>query len=339
MNDANHSDGARRPTLKTIAQLTGLSVATVGRALKDAPDIGEETKRRVRELALQVGYRPNRAGVRLRTGKTNVVALVRSVQEDMLNHTSEMINGIAAALRGTSYHMILMPYFLEEDPIAPIRYLVETGSADGVIIHQTTPDDERVRYMLARNFAFATHGRTELAALHPYYDFDNEAFARLIVRRMAERGRRRLALLAPPMEHCYARHMHKGFTDEAARLGLAAQVLGEITSDTPPLQVEDAARRLLARPDAPDGIVVGSATASMAVVAGAESLGLVLGRDFDVGTKDSVGFLRRFRSEMLVVREDVRKAGEFLARSVMAAIDGRTTAEGSQFLDVPEVTG
>jgi LacI family transcriptional regulator len=336
MNDPNHGPSAERPTLKTIARLTGLSVATVGRALKDAPDIGEETKRRVRALALQIGYRPNRAGVRLRTGKTNVIALVRSVQEDMLNHTSEMINGIAAALRGTSYHMILMPYFLEEDPLTPIRYLVETGSADGVIIHQTTPDDARVRYMLARGFAFATHGRTELDTPHPFFDFDNEAFSRLIVRRMAERGRRRLALLAPPMTHCYARHMHKGFAEEAARLGLTAQVLSQITSDTPPLQVEAAARSLMASPGAPDGIIVGSASGSMAIVAGAESLGLMLGRDFDVGTKDSVGFLRRFRSEMLVVREDVRKAGEFLARAVISAIDRRPPGGPCQYLDVPE---
>jgi len=36
--------GEERPTLKTIAIETGLAIATVSRALKDAPDIGEETK-------------------------------------------------------------------------------------------------------------------------------------------------------------------------------------------------------------------------------------------------------------------------------------------------------
>ncbi|EJZ17429.1 LacI family DNA-binding transcriptional regulator, partial [Rhizobium sp. Pop5] len=61
-----------RPTLKTIAFMTGLGVTTVSRALKDAPDIGAETKERVRMVARQLGYQPNRAGVRLRTGKTNV---------------------------------------------------------------------------------------------------------------------------------------------------------------------------------------------------------------------------------------------------------------------------
>ena len=65
-----------RPTLKTIAFMTGLGVTTVSRALKDAPDIGAETKERVRMVARQLGYQPNRAGVRLRTGKTNVIALV-----------------------------------------------------------------------------------------------------------------------------------------------------------------------------------------------------------------------------------------------------------------------
>ncbi|MEK1926928.1 MAG: LacI family DNA-binding transcriptional regulator, partial [Rhizobium giardinii] len=56
-----------RPTLKTIAFMTGLGITTVSRALKDAPDIGAETKERVRLVAKQVGYQPNRAGVRLRT--------------------------------------------------------------------------------------------------------------------------------------------------------------------------------------------------------------------------------------------------------------------------------
>ena len=55
-----------RPTLKTIAFMTGLGVTTVSRALKDAPDIGIETRKRVKLVADQVGYRPNRAGVRLR---------------------------------------------------------------------------------------------------------------------------------------------------------------------------------------------------------------------------------------------------------------------------------
>lgn len=73
-----------RPTLKTIAFMTGLGVTTVSRALKDAPDIGAETKERVRLVAKQIGYQPNRAGVRLRTGKTNVISLVLTLEEEIM---------------------------------------------------------------------------------------------------------------------------------------------------------------------------------------------------------------------------------------------------------------
>ena len=66
--------------------MTGLGVTTVSRALHDAPDIGQATKERVRLVAEQIGYRPNRAGVRLRTGKTNVISLILSVESEMLGH-------------------------------------------------------------------------------------------------------------------------------------------------------------------------------------------------------------------------------------------------------------
>ena len=64
----------RRPTLRTIADLCGLGVPTVSRALNDSPEIGEETKRRIRQIAEEVGYIPDRAGLRLRTGQTSRLA-------------------------------------------------------------------------------------------------------------------------------------------------------------------------------------------------------------------------------------------------------------------------
>src|SRR3954465_134467 len=100
MEDKQNSGGKppsaapERPTLKTIAFMTGLGITTVSRALKDAPDIGADTKERVRLVARQIGYQPNRAGVRLRTGKTNVISLVLSLEEEIMGLTSPMVVGI-----------------------------------------------------------------------------------------------------------------------------------------------------------------------------------------------------------------------------------------------------
>lgn len=330
MTDAPLSDS--RPTLKTIAAETGLAIATVSRALKDAPDIGIETKRRVRETAARLGYRPNRAGVRLRTGKTNVIALVLSTEADMMNHTSQLLYSIARSLKGTNYHLVVMPFFPDEDPMAPIRYIVETGSADGVILNQTRPDDPRVRYMHDHHFPFATHGRTDMGLEHPYFDYDNEAFARAAVRALCARGRKRLLIVALPRDHSYASHMLAGFHNEATRLGLQAEVADTITSDSPSGVIEETIASRFTAPHPPDGLILGSTTATMAAVAGAERSGATLGRDFDAVGKEAIAFLERFRRDLIVMHEDVSRAGDFLARAIMAAIE-RRAPELSQYID------
>ena len=330
----NPSSDSERPTLKTIAAATGLAIATVSRALKDAPDIGEDTKRRVRETAERMGYRPNRAGVRLRTGKTNVIALTLSTEADVMNHTSRLIYSIAEALRGTAYHLVVMPFFPDQDPMDPIRYIVETGSADGVLMNQTRPDDPRVRYLSDQGFPFATHGRTDMGVNHPYFDFDNEAFARLGVQELARRGRKRLLLVPPPRAHSYAGHMIAGFAEEAALQGLTFEVMNGVDSDSGAGAVEAAVQVRMATSPQIDGILCGSTTAAMASVSGAEESGRVIGADFDIVAKEAITFLHRFRREFIVVQEDVSQAGRFLAQAVMAAIEKRAPEQG-QFLERP----
>ena len=326
--------GAERPTLKTIAAATGLAIATVSRALKDAPDIGEETKRRVRETAARLGYRQNRAAVRLRTGKTNVIALVLSTESDVMNHTSKLIYSIANALRGTAYHLVVMPFFPDQDPLDPVRYLVETESADGIILNQTKPDDPRLRFLAEHHIPFATHGRSDMGLEHPYFDYDNESFGRLAVQALALRKRRHVYMIAPPRNHMYARHMILGASQEAAAQGLRFELADDITSDSPAAAMEAAVTRRFAQSPCPDAIISGSTTGAMAAVAGAERNGLKIAQDFDIASKEAIGFLHRFRKEMIVVPEDVGRAGHFLARAIMAAIEGRAPDE-SQGLEVP----
>eukprot|EP00913_Durusdinium_trenchii_P008288 g7785.t1 len=241
-----------RPTLKTIAFMTGLGITTVSRALKDAPDIGSETKERVRLVARQLGYQPNRAGVRLRTGKTNVIALVLSIEQELMGFTSQMVQGISEVLAGTQYHLVVTPHSFEKDPMVPVRYILDTASADGVIISRVEPDDPRIRLMTERNMPFVTHGRSDMGIEHPYHDFDNEAYVYQAMERLASRGRRRIALLAPQSRYSYYTHS----------------------------------------------------------------------RDVDLVSKQSAEFLNWIRPEIHAVNEDIRQAGQELAKALLDRING-----------------
>ncbi|MBA3041850.1 MAG: LacI family transcriptional regulator [Alphaproteobacteria bacterium] len=314
-------EGKERPTLKTIAFMTGLGITTVSRALKDAPDIGAETKERVRMVARQLGYQPNRAGVRLRTGKTNVIALVLSIDEEIMGFSSQMVFGISEVLSGTPYHIVVTPHSHSKDPMQPVRYILDTGSADGVIISRIEPDDARVRLLTEQNMPFATHGRTDAGLVHPYHDFDNEAYARQAVQRLVARGRKRIALLQPPSKLTYYTHTRAGFLAGLREFG-AEEVPLSVNIDTPLAEIRDAVEALMRSPDAPDGIICSSGSAAISVNAGIEAAGKRVGRDIDMVSKQSAPILNWIRPEIITASEDVRLAGRELAKAVIASIDG-----------------
>ena len=58
--------------------------------------------------------------------------------------------GISEYLAGSPYHLIVTPYRKRSDPLDPVRYIVETASADGIIFSRTEPMDARVRYLSPR---------------------------------------------------------------------------------------------------------------------------------------------------------------------------------------------
>lgn len=324
-----------RPTLKTIAYMTGLGITTVSRALNDAPDIGQATKERVRLVAKQIGYRPNRAGVRLRTGKTNVISLVLSVENEILGLTSHVVYGISEYLAATPFHLIVTPYRIGDDPLDPVRYVVETASADGIIFSRTEPQDPRVRYLHERGFPFATHGRTDMGIEHPYFDFDNGRYGEIAVDRLAERGRRRLALLPPPPNLTYSHHVAAGFQAGLDRHDLIEIPVHGATTDSGYETIRAEIGRIMTARRRPDGLVCASAASAIAAISAAEDAGLVIGRDFDVAVKESFDIMRKFRREIIVVQEDFRAAGMGLAQAVVRTIQG-APPEVLQTLQIPE---
>jgi len=324
-----------RPTLKSISELTGLAVPTVSRALGNAPDISQSTRQRVQQVAKELGYVPNRAGVRLRTGRSYVVSLVLSTETDVMNLTAKLINSIAAGLRGTRYNLTITPVLPEEDPLEIIQSIVENQAADVIILNQTQPNDPRIAYLKSQNFPFVTHGRTGAADRHDYYDFDNRVCAALAVERLSKRGRKDILLLAPPANQFYASEMITGAREAADRLGVALSVMQDVTSDS---GSDEIARAVLARfsgeKGPADGIICGSSSSCMACVSAIEDLGLVVGSDVDLFSKEAIRFLNRFRKGILTQFEDVSEAGAFLAKAAVRRVE-QPDEEPMQKLDIP----
>jgi LacI family transcriptional regulator len=224
-------------------------------------------------------------------------------------------------LTGTPYHIVVTPHSHSRDPMAPVRYILDTGSADGVIISRIEPDDARVRLLAEQNIPFATHGRTDAGLIHPYHDFDNEAFAHEAVKRLVERGRKHIALLQPPSKLTYYTHTRIGFQTGLHDYG-AEEVPLRVNIDAPLDEIRNAVETMMRSPGAPDAIVCSAGSAAIAVNAGIEAAGKRLGKDVDMVSKESAPILNWIRPEIITAYEDVRHAGREMAKAVIARIDG-----------------
>lgn len=92
-------------TIKDIAKELNVSLSTVSRALKNYPGISDETKRRVKELADKLNYRPNAVALSLRKSKSFTIGVI--IPEVVHFFFSTVISGIEEVAFANGYNVIL----------------------------------------------------------------------------------------------------------------------------------------------------------------------------------------------------------------------------------------
>lgn len=324
-----------KATLRTIAAATGLAVTTVSRALANDPRIALTTRQRVSDAAREQGYVPDRAAQRLRTGRTKVIQLLLNLDHEFLGFTQDLIGGMSEVLAGTGYSVTIFPDALQSDRMGAIRQIVENRLGDAIIFNRTEPDDARVKYLTELNFPFVCHGRTELAAPHAFVDFDNEAFASMAVRRLAEKGRKHLLLILPPPRFSFSAHLRRGAETAARAAGISCEMPPDITLDSPTDETVAWLRRRFTAPDRPDGIICVGEVSAIRTLAAITDAGLRPGVDIDVLAKRASAIFDLVRPHIDTVYEDLWAAGRAMGETVLRAIAGEP-ASGLQVLHQPK---
>jgi len=221
-----------------------------------------------------------------------------------------------------------------DDLMKPVRYIVETGSADAIILNQIEPQDPRVAYLMERGFPFATHGRSIWADKHAYFDFDNGVFGRHAVDLLNANGRKSVAAVVPPLMQSYALHLADGLRTGAETNSQTLRLIEGATSDDSTAKIIEAVRAHLVKHPDTDAIVAASTTAAMSAVGALEAHDLTVGKEIDVLAKEAAPFLKLFRENIISMSESVGAAGDFLARAAIQAIR-EPELPPMQYLEVP----
>ena len=324
-----------KPTLKTIAQMTGLAVTTISRALNNAPELAQDTRERVQKIAAEIGYLPDRAALRLKTGRTNVISLVLEPDEQIYGFGTSIVSGLTEAMRDTAFHLVITPLFRNVSPMEPIRHIVRNRMADGVIFSKAESFDERIRFLLDNDFPFVSHGQSRWPEAHPFVDFDNEAYAYGAVQRLVQKGCKKVSIVLPESALTYTDHLKNGITRAANEAGIAHEFASDVTLQSPSDAIRNYVMKRSKRPDGPDGWVCASEVSALAVIGGLNEVGKTVGVLSHVISKQSSPMFAQFQTGAETVREDFVMAGQQLGAQLLARIGGADPA-GLQFISAPE---
>lgn len=119
-------------TLKQLAKELNVSISTVSKALNNSEEIGEETIKRVKELAELYNYKPNKVALSLKQNKTKTIGVIIP---NILNHfLAKVLFGIEREATKLGYNIITCISNESLDKEKESLQLLANGSVDGFIL-------------------------------------------------------------------------------------------------------------------------------------------------------------------------------------------------------------
>ncbi len=184
-------------TIKDIAKQLNISVSTVSRAMRNAPDVNSDTKNAVMALAEQLNYQPNRLALSLRQKQTHTIGVIVPNLDYVL---SMMVRGIdEVALEAGYTVMVCQSNESFGREIVNTRRLLES-LVDGFIISVSseTKSFEHFKKIQERDIPMIVFDRVTPHLKAPTVHLDNEEGGFIATEHLLEQGFKRIAILAGP---------------------------------------------------------------------------------------------------------------------------------------------
>nr|MBC7243888.1 LacI family DNA-binding transcriptional regulator [Chloroflexota bacterium] len=126
-------------SIKEVAKAAGVSHSTVSRALRDSPLVNDETKRRIRRLAEEMGYVPSGVARGLVTQSTRTIGLVVTTIADPF--VAEIVRGVEELALDHGYSVFLCNSNAQPQREVAVVRLLHENRVDGVIVTSSRVGD------------------------------------------------------------------------------------------------------------------------------------------------------------------------------------------------------
>ncbi|MDP9045863.1 MAG: LacI family transcriptional regulator [Pseudomonadota bacterium] len=291
-------------TIRDVAVAAGVSVGSVSRALKNQRGTSDETRRRIRGVALDMGYDWGRLHV---DSPRRLAFLVHRQHSAFATNPffSYVLHWVEEACRGLG----VVPTLLAAGPTDPLRELVRLHQPE-MLLAAGYFEVEMIELLDSMDLPLALidfwmPGR-------PSVNPDNEHGGYIATRHLLQCGRRRIGFLSGSLAHFSIREREHGYR----RALYEAGVLGDpdLEAIAPPgLNVEEgaaaAARRLLQPAKGVDAIFAYNDAAALAAMRVCQALGRRVPEDVAIVGFDDIPASAGALIPLTTIRVDVEALG------------------------------
>lgn len=302
--------------VRAIAAETGLSVATVSRALNDAPNVKPKTRDLVRATAQRIGYIPNPAARALSTQRTRTIAAVVPT----LAHSifAQFLNAIEIELATGGYGLVIATS--DGDPEMELKRVEEmlVLGAEGLIISGAVHAPALLTLVGQRRTPTICTSIFDPDAVLPTIGYDNRALARQAVDHLLGLGHRRIAVVHGPVEQNDRTQLRL----EGARAACGTDTaFVPVATSLGVIGGVEAMRTLVALDPMPTAVLCLSDVLALGVGFEARSQGLTVPEDVSVMGFDDLDWAAHAVPALTTIGLPVIEMGRRTARALIASLD------------------
>jgi len=269
----------KRISLKDLAHELGVSIATVSRALRNSPEIGQEMQMKVKELAKRLNYRPNPFAQSLRKEAPRIIGVV--VPNLVTHFYAAVLDGIEDEARRAGYSVISSNSHEScEDEVRAIDNFINLH-VEGIIasVSQNTTDYSHFEKVSKMGIPLVFFGRTCLPDLFSSVTANGDVAAQEATQHLIDTGSRRVAFLGGPNHLDMVKRRKHGYLealrDNRIPIDRELVVCNRIDFDL----VVEATKQLLQIENRPDAILAVNDTVTFAAFTAVKEMGLRIPED------------------------------------------------------------
>jgi LacI family transcriptional regulator len=324
-------------TVYEVANLAGVSTATVSRVIHGSNLVHPDTRERVLAVIEELGYVPDGSAQGLSRRRKDIIGLAgleRGVTEVGIEKTGalfmdELVHAVEAVLRGTECSLLLTFGRAGEQFQHRVRAL--SGKVDGLLIAEEVLPPGPLRALARRIPVVAIAGRPEETELDVVAVDNAAGMAGLAAHLIEEHGYRRLGFLAGPADSPDAVHRLAAFRRAIQEHpGCALDLL--LDGDFSEASGVAAARALLDRETTPDVIVCANDQMAIGMQLTLQQAGLRVPGDVAVTGFDDIYASRVVTPALTTVRQPLRELGHQAAQRLFARIEDRDLPPQAEIL-------